>query len=860
MTPFLLTGTPARGRRHLFLLVWLAVAGLLAGRAQAQSPGPEGGTLSPPSTTVCAGFNSGTLTLTGFTGTVLKYQADNGSGYTDIANSGGRTSYTFANLFQTTNYRAVVQNGTNAAVTSTVATVTVSQPPTATINSDGPTRFCQRGTIYLVAGPTGLYSYQFLLNGVDIRGATSQTYTASVTNSGSYSVRVTNAGGCSSSSASVVIQVQGGSVVNLAASGPTTVCNGTAVPLNATVSGQGTGGYTYQFYRNNVEIPGATNPTYQATTTGAYTVVVYNPSTCSATSNTVNVTVNPVPVVSFSYAASSYCVSGASNPTPTVSPAGGFFAADPNLSLDAKTGAINLAQSQPGTYAVTYTSAGSCPVSSTVNVTVTAAPTAGFSYASGTRCAGTTGSLAPTLAAGAAAGTYSATPAGLSLNASTGTIDLSQSQAGTYTVTNTVAAANGCAATSASAQLVISAVPVATLTAGGATTFCQGGSLTLTAGGGAADATYQFLSNGQPISGATSATFTATTSGSYSVTVTNAGGCATTSAPVAVSVNPATTATFSYAAATYCKSGAASATPTVTGTSGGTFASTPGLSLNAGTGAIDLASSSAGTYTVTYTVGGPCPSTGTASVTITAPATAGFSYANAAYCATGTASATVGAGSSAGTFSSTPGLSLDAATGAIDLAASTPGTYTVTNTVAASGGCAAVTATATVTVNPLPAQPALTASGLVLTTAPVAGASYQYFFNGAAIAGATAATYTATKSGAYTVVVTSAAGCVSPASAAVNLVLTATRSSQAAFELTTFPNPTYDGRLTVSLSGVHSLAKLALFNALGQQVLTGAVPAAAASQELDLSGLATGVYTLRATTTAGTVTQRVVLQ
>jgi trimeric autotransporter adhesin len=44
-------------------------------------------------------------------------------------------------------------------------------------------------------------------------------------------------------------------------------------------------------------------------------------------------------------------------------------------------------------------------------------------------------------------------------------------------------------------------------------------------------------------------------------------------------------------------------------------------------------------------------------------------------------------------------LVIDPATGRIDLAASTPGTYTVTNSVAASGGCAQTSSTYTITIN-----------------------------------------------------------------------------------------------------------------------------------------------------------------
>ncbi|MCF6130292.1 T9SS type B sorting domain-containing protein, partial [Flavobacterium sp. AS60] len=53
-----------------------------------------------------------------------------------------------------------------------------------------------------------------------------------------------------------------------------------------------------------------------------------------------------------------------------------------------------------------------------------------------------------------------------------------------------------------------------------------------------------------------------------------------------------------------------------------------------------------------------------------------------------------------GVYSSTAGLSINPATGAITPSTSTAGTYNVTYTIAAGGGCAAVTATTSVTINP----------------------------------------------------------------------------------------------------------------------------------------------------------------
>src|SRR6185369_6809078 len=81
------------------------------------------------------------------------------------------------------------------------------------------------------------------------------------------------------------------------------------------------------------------------------------------------------------------------------------------------------------------------------------------------------------------------------------------------------------------------------------------------------------------------------------------------------------------------------------------------------------------------------------------------SYTGSPYCQNAAnPSPTFSGGGVAGTFSSTAGLVfVSTSTGQIDLAASTTGTYTVTNTIAAAGGCATVTATSSITINALPA-------------------------------------------------------------------------------------------------------------------------------------------------------------
>ncbi|MDB5280202.1 MAG: hypothetical protein JWR61_5157 [Ferruginibacter sp.] len=76
--------------------------------------------------------------------------------------------------------------------------------------------------------------------------------------------------------------------------------------------------------------------------------------------------------------------------------------------------------------------------------------------------------------------------------------------------------------------------------------------------------------------------------------------------------------TISYTASPYCTN-AGTASVTLTGTSGGIFSADTNLSINAATGAIDLITSTPGTYTVTYTIAaaGDCSQfVTTASVTV----------------------------------------------------------------------------------------------------------------------------------------------------------------------------------------------------------------------------------------------------
>ncbi|MEK7199641.1 MAG: PKD-like domain-containing protein, partial [Bacteroidota bacterium] len=74
---------------------------------------------------VCAGSNNGTLTLSGYTGNIIRWESssDNGTTWTNIANTTNTLTYT--NLTITTLYRSLVQSGVCSSAYSNAVTITV---------------------------------------------------------------------------------------------------------------------------------------------------------------------------------------------------------------------------------------------------------------------------------------------------------------------------------------------------------------------------------------------------------------------------------------------------------------------------------------------------------------------------------------------------------------------------------------------------------------------------------------------------------------------------------------------------------------------------------------------------------------
>lgn len=111
---------------------------------------------------------------------------------------------------------------------------------------------------------------------------------------------------------------------------------------------------------------------------------------------------------------------------------------------------------------------------------------------------------------------------------------------------------------------------------------------------------------------------------------------------------------------------------------------------------------------------------------VTQPNSATITYTGSPFCSNAANPTPIILGTTGGTFSSTVGLNfVSTATGEIDLATSTAGTYTITYTMLAVGDCPLQTATANVTINPLP-----TITGVSAASVNNAATSFSLVYTG----------------------------------------------------------------------------------------------------------------------------------
>ncbi|HET6990729.1 MAG TPA: T9SS type A sorting domain-containing protein [Bacteroidia bacterium] len=224
----------------------------------------------------------------------------------------------------------------------------------------GATQFCTGSSTTLTsAAVNNVAGYQWYMNGVLIAGATSQSYVA--TAPGHYNCIVADMCGTDSTGTGVNVIENPLPVVNL---GNDTATCATPVLLDAQNAGS-------SYLWND----GSTTQTLSAGSTGIYYVTVTNINGC-ANSDTIGITVNPLPVVNLGN-------DTATCATPVLLDAQN--AGSSYLWNDGST-TQTLSATVTGTYSVTVTDANGCSNSDAIVITINPNPTVTATAAADTLC------------------------------------------------------------------------------------------------------------------------------------------------------------------------------------------------------------------------------------------------------------------------------------------------------------------------------------------------------------------------------------------------------------------------------------------------------------------------------------------
>jgi len=620
--------------------------------------------------------------------------------------------------------------GTGAPVASVVIAQTTGTNP-----------MCAGASATFTATPTNggaTPAYQWQINGVNVGGATSSTFTSTTLANGNIvtCIMTSSLGGVIGSPATSNAITM---TVNAIPSTPTAgsnspVCVGATINLTSnTVAGA-----TYSWTGPSAFTSALEDPTRPATTlamAGTYSLTV-TVGGCTSLVATTSVVVNALPSTPTAGSNSPVCVGSTILLTSNTVAGATYSWTGPSAFTSALEDPTrpSATAGMAGTYSLTVTVGGCTSAIATTTVVVNTAPATPTAGSNSPVCVGSTILLTSNTVAGA---TYSWTGPSAFTSALEDPTRPSATagMAGTYSLTVTV---GGCTSAIATTTVVVNTAP-ATPTAGSNSPVCAGSTILLTSNT-VAGATYSWTGPGaftSALEDPTRPSATAVMAGTYSLTVT-VGGCTSAIATTTVVVN------------------AAPATPTAGSNSPVCVGSTILLTSNTVAGATyswtgpsaftsaledptrpSATAVMAGTYSLTVTVGGCTSAVATTTVVVnTAPATptVGSSSPDCVGSTISLTSNTIAGATYSWTGPAAFTSSLEDPTRPSATLAMA-GTYSLTVTV---GGCTSTMATTTVVVNALPATPVPSANGstapaaicaggtITLTTPTVTGATYSW--------------------------------------------------------------------------------------------------------------------------------------
>ena len=486
-------------------------------------------------------------------------------------------------------YSVVITNTTTlCSGASASGIVTIVPLPIVTLNS---ATICAGGTATLTATPTvlGNYTYAWTVPSGAINPGNVNSITSGI--AGTYSVVITDtATTCSSASAFGTIIINALPVVSV--NNPS-ICAGANATLTATPSTVGIYSYAWT-------VPlGAINPgdtaSFSATLAGNYSVIITNTvTTCSSSSASGTVTVNPIPTVSVNNASVCSGLSTTITATPGL-PGTYFYAWTVPAGANNPGNTASFSASVGGTYSVVIINTTTLCSSTSTSGIVTIVPLPIVTLNSATICAGGTATLTatPTVLGNY---TYAWTVPSGAINP--GNVNsITSGIAGTYSVVITDTATT-CSSASAFGTIIINALPVVSVNN---PSICAGANATLTAIPSTVGTySYAWTVPLGAINPGDTASFSTTLAGNYSVIITNTTTtCFSASASGTVTVNPIPTVSVNSTSICSGTSTIIAATPSLPGAYYYAWI-VPGGVINPGDTA-SFSATIAGTYSVVIT-------------------------------------------------------------------------------------------------------------------------------------------------------------------------------------------------------------------------------------------------------------------
>lgn len=431
-----------------------------------------------------------------------------------------------------------------------------------------------------------------------------------------------------------------------------------------------TGSYNYQWFNNSVPIAN-NNDSLFVTSNGIYSVLVSGSCAISSSPSTINIqSGNPITIAPSG--ATSFC---AGNTVTLTSPS-----ATGNLWSNGATTQTIVVNSS-GNYGLTVTNPQSCPsIAVPIQVNVTALPSPPVISSSGSTTFCENGSVFLT----------SNLPGNLLWSNGSTLQSISVNTSGTFSCQIT---SNGCTSLpSNTIQVNVIPNPVSSLTPSGPTTFCQGSSVVLNAPLSSGN-TYQWFNNGIAVPGAVTNFYNATSTGNYSVFVTN-NTCSSSSSPISVVSNPIpqTPIISANGNTSICQGNSVTLTSNVPGTFWSNGSTNQSITVN-----------QSGIYTAQASSNG-CLSANSNAINVTVNPLPNIPVitpsGQTTFCSGGTV--TLNSSSSSGNLWS------NNSTGQ-SIVVNSSGIYSVSTSDL--NGCSSVSAPVTITVNPIPGAPAISANG-----------------------------------------------------------------------------------------------------------------------------------------------------